>query len=96
MPRVEGFLFDDDSVDKFATHGIGERQVDQVLDSDFVIVPNRKRRRALYLLVGRDLGGMCIAVPIEPTRDPGIWRPITAWPCKEQKRATLDHKRREP
>ena len=78
MPRVEGFLFDDDNVDKFAAHGIGERQVDQILDRDFVIVPNRKKRRALYLLVGRDLGGRCIAVPIEPTRDPAIWRPITA------------------
>lgn len=89
MPRVAGFAYDDDNEEKFARHGLTVRQVDQLLANEHVVVRNRKRRRGLYLVIGCDHGGMCIAVPVEPTRDPSIWRPITAWPCKDHERAKL-------
>lgn len=94
MVRIDAFLFDDDNEGKFTSHGLSARQIDQLLDEEFVVVPNRQARRAAYLLIGRDHGGTCIAVPIEPTPDPTLWRPVTAWPCKEQERTVLDHKRR--
>ncbi len=82
MPRVTSFLFDDDNEEKLAAHGLTIEEVDQILDEEHVIVPNRKGRRAPILLIGRNRGGWCIAVPLEPTYDVGCWRPITAWPCK--------------
>ncbi len=72
-----------------ARHGISPRQVIQVLDSEHIIVPNRGKRRGAYLLIGRDHGGACISVPVEPTRDRTLWRPITAWPSKNHERARL-------
>lgn len=80
--QTDGFLFDDENVDKFNVHGLSDNNVDQILDDAFVVIPNRKNRRGQYLIIGRDKRGRCIAVPIEPTRDRNIWRPITAWPCK--------------
>jgi hypothetical protein len=34
------------------------------------------------LIIGRDRQDQCIAIPIEPTHDRTIWRPVTAWFCK--------------
>jgi len=70
-------------------HGLSSRQVVQVLENPYLIVPNRKGRSAPYLLIGLDHGGGCIAIPILPTHDPAVWRPITAWRCKESERAQL-------
>lgn len=88
-PRVADFAFDDENVDKMWEHGIRQEQVRQVLDNRPAIVVNRKGRRGLYMIIGRDNGGACITVPIEPTADVLVWRPITAWPCKESEEARL-------
>lgn len=95
MIRIDAFLFDAVNEDKIAAHGLAVLQVSQLLDQEFVVVPNRKARRAAYLVIGRDHGGTCIAVPIEPmTYDQTLWRPITAWRCKDSERSVLDHTRR--
>ena len=93
---VDAFLWDDDNEDKAAYHGLRRRQVDQVLRDDYVVVANRVARRAPYLLIGLDYGGQCIAVPIEPTHEPRLWRRVTAWRCKraEQARLAQDRRRR--
>jgi uncharacterized DUF497 family protein len=88
-PAVWDFAFDDENEDKFAAHGLSAAQVRQLLESPFVLVPNRRGRRAAYLLIGRDRGGGCIAAPIEPTREPTVWRPVTAWRCKAVEEARL-------
>jgi hypothetical protein len=54
----------------------------EVLGHPFAVKRNRKERRAPYLVIGRDDRGECIAIPIEPTHDPKVWRPVTAWYCK--------------
>lgn len=90
MIQIHAFLFDDENEDKFAAHGIRRAQVAQILDEDPLILVNRKGRRAPYLVIGRDWGGACIAVPIEPTYDPSLWRPVTAWHCKASEEARLD------
>jgi uncharacterized DUF497 family protein len=87
--QVEDLSFDEVNLDKFAEHGVSARQVRQLLDDPFLVLPNRRNRRAPYLLLGRDHGGACLAVPIEPTGDPEVWRPVTAWLCKESERAIL-------
>ena len=89
-PTVASFLFDDENVEKIAAHeGLTAARVDQVLDSRYAVTRNRKGRRGLYLLVGRDNGGALISVPIEATHDPYMWRPITAWLSKDSERAML-------
>lgn len=87
---VDDLLIDDDNEEKFWAHGIRPEQVLQLLDGVHTIKKNRKERRATHLLVGRDRHGACIAAPIEPTHDPVIWRPVTAWYCKAHEAAWLD------
>lgn len=92
MSDVIDFLFDDENEDEMATHGLTPRRVLQVLDNFHIVVPNRRERRAPLLIVGRDSGGACISIPIEPTRDPLIWRPVTAWPSKDSERQQLERR----
>jgi hypothetical protein len=89
---IYDFAIDDDNIEKFAAHGLSARRVLQVLDNDFEIVSNRKGRAAPLLVIGRDNGGACIAVPVVPTYDRTVWRPVTAWLCKGSEEAVLDRK----
>ena len=94
MPIIAGFLFDDDNVEKLAFHRLSDEQVDQVLDSPYLVARNRKDQRASLLVIGRDHRGLCIAIPVEPTSDPEVWRPVTAWPCKTSESQRLQRARR--
>lgn len=91
-PLIEAFLIDDLNEAKISVHGLSVRQIIQVLENRHVIIPNRKRRRGIYLVIGRDNGGACIAIPVEPTHEPNLWRPITAWPCKDNEQTLLRKK----
>ncbi len=92
-PVIEAFLIDDLNETKIFSHGLSVRQIIQVLENEHAIIPNRKRRRGIYLVIGRDNGGSCIAIPIEPTHGSNVWRPITAWPCKPHEQALLGKRR---
>ena len=80
--QVDDLLFDEVNESKFGDHGITAEQVLDVLALPHVIERNRGGRSASHLLIGRDRGGRCLAVPIEATYDKQLWRPVTAWPCK--------------
>lgn len=84
MSRLEiyEFAFDDVNIEEFARHGIRWEQVDQVLDNPFATQRNRKQRRATYLVIGMDNGRRYLSVPIEPTHESTLWRPVTAYPSK--------------
>ena len=90
MPDVADFLFDHENEEEMAVHGLTPRRVIQVLENKHIVVPNRRRRRAQYLIVGRDNGGTSITIPIQPTGDPLVWRPVTAWPSKDHERQRLE------
>jgi hypothetical protein len=77
--RVDGFHIDEENTEEFWAHGLTADDVLQVLEGPHRIKRNRNARRASHLVVGRNLQGRCIAIPIEPTLDPTIWRPVTAW-----------------
>jgi len=82
-PIITAFIIDDENQDKFAFHGLSDNQVVQLLENDNVVLPNRRAdiHKATHVLIGRDNGGAPIFIPIEPTYDPELWRPVTAWPA---------------
>ena len=88
--RIDGFAFDAENEEKLAQHGLSTHRVDQVLENDYLLVPNRKDRRAPYLVIGTHNGGARISVVIEKTRVPGIWRPVTGWPSKDSEKHRLE------
>jgi hypothetical protein len=84
MARVE--VLDFDITPEIAAH-MWEHRVDlehlyEVIAGSYIVRRNRANRVAPYLLIGEDNEGRCLAVPIVPTDDPFVWRPITAWKCK--------------
>jgi len=93
-PVIEEFLIDDLNETKICSHGLSAHQIIQVLENRHIVIPNRKRRKGLYLVIGRDNGGNCIAIPVEPTYDSILWRPITAWLCKDSERILLEKRER--
>ncbi len=80
--QVEAFLFDDANEEKLWEHGISLRRLYQMLDRPFSVTKNRGDRAASYVLYGTDDEGQCLAVPILPTHEDGVWYPVTAWFCK--------------
>jgi hypothetical protein len=74
---------------KFWSHSINADQVYAVLDHFWTAIRKRKDRAASHILLGTDHQGRCIAIPINATEDPFIWRPITAWPCEPREAAIL-------
>ena len=87
---IREFSFSERAVDKFWRNGgIVRRQVEEILFSRIVIMRNRKDQSADYLVIGRDANGNCVAVPVFPTEDPFVWRPVTAWYCKKGEGAKL-------
>ena len=93
-PRIKAFLFDDENEGEIAAHGLSSYRVIQVLDNNHTVLPNRKRRRGTYLIIGRDNGGSCISIPVERTHRATLWRPITAWPCKKGEETILSKQER--
>jgi hypothetical protein len=87
--RIDTFLFDDENEYEITVHSLSVHRVIQVLDNVNIILHNRKKRRGQYLIIGRDNGGTCIAVPVERTNIVGLWRPITAWTCKKGEETIL-------
>jgi hypothetical protein len=81
-PIVDDFAFDEENEEEMATHGISPGEIFQVLDSPHAVKKNRGGRRASHMLIGRNHQDQCIAIPIEPTRERAVWRPVTAWHCK--------------
>ena len=74
---------------KIWAHRITRRQIHEILGNRLIVVRNRKNRAADYVVIGRDDHGRCITVPILPTEDPTIWRPVTAWYCEQGEAARL-------
>jgi hypothetical protein len=87
--EVARFEFGETVADKAWSHGVSTEQIDAVLDHFWTIIRNRANRAAPYVLLGSDHQGRCLAIPIAPTDDPVVWRPITAWYCKRSEAAKL-------
>ena len=88
--EVRVLSWNDEAEAHIAEHGVTPREVNQMVENPHIIVRNRKRRRAPVLLIGRTHGGRVLSVPLAKTRDPGIWRPITAFPATEAQTTLLD------
>ena len=89
MARIEEFDFTERSIEKLWRHRIEPEQLYAALAGRHVVTRNRPGRAAPYILIGRDGQGRCLAIPVVPTDDPLIWRPITAWYCKLSEIAKL-------
>lgn len=88
--EVRRFVFDERNEEKITGHGIRLAQLEQLLESRFALVANRKQRRATQLLIGRDYGGQAITTPLVPFPEPGVWYPVTAWYSKPFEQTILE------
>jgi len=61
------------------------------LESEYVMIRNKSGRAGERLLIGRDYGGRCIAIPIQRWGPDGLWRPVTAYPCAPHEERRLQH-----
>lgn len=91
---VDRFEWDDRNIDHIWEHGLDPETVDEVLESNYVVVSNRRGQTAPYLLIGLTYAGRCIAVPIVEGRRSGAWRPLSAWYCKPAEWARWRQQRR--
>lgn len=92
--EVIDLQWDDDGEEHVAKHGLSVAEVAQVVANGYVIVKNRKARRAQYVMLGTTDGGRDLAVPIRRTRDLGTWRVVTAYDASDAQRQVLKDNRK--
>ena len=93
MPAIEvaAFDWDEDNQAHCSAHGIWPEDLEDArVSGEYAVVRNRKGRTASHLFLGRDRSGRCVAAAILATSEPGVWRPISAWPCKRQEEQELE------
>src|SRR5207253_10921910 len=79
---IRAFAYDEGNLWEMGRHGVSALECDQALENGLAIRRNRRDRAAEWIAFGRTDGGDCLAIPVDPTDQPGIWRPATAWRCK--------------
>jgi hypothetical protein len=75
---VDGFLFDDRNIAKLAEHEVTIREAFEVLEGNPKGFRNHSEG-APWVLVGATLSGRMITLPIDPSDEPGMWRPRTGY-----------------
>jgi hypothetical protein len=89
MARIEEFDLPEWSIEKLWRHRIDPKQLYAVIAGRHIVTRNRRGRAASHVLIGLGDQGRRLAIPVVPTDDPLIWRPITAWYCKPSEGAKL-------
>lgn len=79
MPEVKELEFDENNEGELRKHGIDPVQAFAVLSGTPLYVRNKRRRSAIYKVIGPDAGGTMLTVLISPTAVKGRWRPVTGW-----------------
>ena len=86
-PDIETFLIDAAVEAALEEHGLNEARLIETLDNRLVWFPSGDEVRGDYLVVGVDRRGVHITMPIVPTHEPGLWRPLAAWPSTDEEQA---------
>jgi uncharacterized DUF497 family protein len=86
--RILALEWDDHNINHVAEHGITDIEIDQMLSNTHILVPNKGHEPRLFL-VGVTNGGRILTVVVEPTRDEGTWRPVTAWDADDYAKGKL-------
>ena len=66
-------------------HGISASEVRQLLSNRHLTTANPRGEGRITLL-GETDGGRILAIALDPTDDPGSWRPVTGLPADEGER----------
>ena len=88
-PQIRDLAFDDENEDKLARRNISPEDVHDILAQPHVLVRNRRHRRGVYKIVGRDAGGRVLTVILEQTRIRTTWRPVTGWASSKAEKRLL-------
>jgi len=80
MPVVEGLVWDDENEEEVWHHGLEPSDVASVFEAGHALFKNKRHRRGLFQVVGKDAQGRYLTVIIQPTRDRTLWRVVTGWP----------------
>ena len=81
--EIESFEWDSDNEAKIADR-FDPNEIDEVLESPHTIIRNKRNRAGTHRVIGRSYSGRVITIVVTPTGQPGIWRPVTAWPSDKE------------
>jgi uncharacterized DUF497 family protein len=82
--------WDDDNEEHLAGHGISAAEVRQMLGNRHLTMSN-DRAEGRITLIGQTNGGKVLAIALDPTDDPGTWRPVTGLPASPAERRLFNH-----
>ena len=72
---------------KVGQRGYQPDDLEAVLETRFVVLRNKNRRAGSHRVVGRARGGELVTIVVMGGPEPGVWRPVNAWPADAEERA---------
>ena len=83
-PDIETFLIDAALEAALEEYGLSAAKVVETLDGRLAWFSTDDDVRGDFYLVDIDHAGVHITMPIVPTHEPGVWRPLAAWPSTDE------------
>lgn len=78
-------MWDEENETHLAQHDITAAEVRQLLWNRHLTRAN-PRAEGRITLIGETNGGRVLSIALDPTRDPGTWRPVTGLAADEDER----------
>ena len=87
--EIARFEWKDHNIAKLAAHGISQQEVNEVRDRDDWVLYRNRRYLDQVRIIGPTVNERLLTIALEPTDDPAIWRPVTAWETTASERRLL-------
>ena len=77
--EIERLIWLRRNVAKLAEHGIGERDIDDLIGTDSYTVTVHPDYPDQVRVIGQTRNGRFLTLVLEATDTLGVWRPVTGW-----------------
>lgn len=85
--EITGLVWTRPNIGKMAAHQVTVQEVNSMVRRNDWVIQVRNRYPEQIRVIGPTDGDRLLVVVMEPTSDPGVWRPVTAWDASADERA---------
>lgn len=85
--EIRRLVWDDANREELAAHGVAPGEVEALVAADAWAAEAHPAYPEQVRVIGRTPAGRWLTVPVAPTADPAVWRPVTGWDATPAERA---------
>lgn len=85
--EIRRLVWDDANREELTAHGVTPAEVEALAAADAWVVDVHPANPEQVRVTGRTPAGRWLTVPLAPTEDAAVWRPVTGWDATPGERA---------